>query len=542
MERKSIAIAVILILSLGFAGCGTDPDTPVEDDSFVVIEPGANIAGGEDGTPASSTPGAPLPSAPTPAPDTPDTNAGYGATEPLFNEHYSIPIGQNIYRPALKWVVDRDGATIPEDRQFDVLYDVLTGEPQCLTIMKTEAAGKNEYGGIMTRENSALFDLDGNLLYDWGEYTYIGGFGDYIIRQHSPLITYDETQASYYESGLWDFKTGQTMAPDAGSVEKLSDSEVLLLDIESRPLGTMSASGEKRAGFPAPVQYASAMAWNGYIIASSKPFTMHDYEGLYRRYLLTPGFEPIFECQRLSGSPAGNVLFYTEETDLIEKRSGIITTDGHELYRMPQGRSVFYYDEELIITNTNSNPVKYTIVRLSDGEIIYDGISAIAYDYDYVERGLFEQILVYKDGFLRLIGRDGTEISGLKAPMVKFVQAFGAGFYAATMETDTYMVLDADLNEIIAPGTYYFIKEAKRQVGERYYYYNVFVGERAGAGRGRYTDLIGADGSVLAAGLNDAFGVGYDRIAVRKGFQAGLMDWGGNWIVRQPIFSILDDD
>lgn len=49
-------------------------------------------------------------------------------------------------------------------------------------------------------------------------------------------------------------------------------------------------------------------------------------------------------------------------------------------------------------------------------------------------------------------------------------------------------------------------------------------------------------GNLLIEGLNEIYQVGPDRIAARKGFDIGLMDWHGNWIVKRSIFSVILDD
>jgi hypothetical protein len=76
---------------------------------------------------------------------------------------------------------------VPEDEQFEVLYNALTGEPQCLVLTEIKLMGRedDEHGSAIGQDFSALYDLDGNLLYDWDAYVYRAGFGDCIIRQKS---------------------------------------------------------------------------------------------------------------------------------------------------------------------------------------------------------------------------------------------------------------------------------------------------------------------------------------------------------------------
>ena len=47
---------------------------------------------------------------------------------------------------------------------------------------------------------------------------------------------------------------------------------------------------------------------------------------------------------------------------------------------------------------------------------------------------------------------------------------------------------------------------------------------------------------LTASTITDIYYVGPDRIALRRGFDAGLMDWDGNWIAKRRIFTGFGDD
>jgi len=42
--------------------------------------------------------------------------------------------------------------------------------------------------------------------------------------------------------------------------------------------------------------------------------------------------------------------------------------------------------------------------------------------------------------------------------------------------------------------------------------------------------------------ITTVYDVGPNRIALRRGFDVGLMDWNGNWIVKRRIFTGFGDD
>jgi hypothetical protein len=132
--------------------------------------------------------------------DRPGEQGNDTITSPSPFERYSISMNFGMTWDQSYWVVDRDGATVPEEKQFTVLHDVLTGEPQCLVRTKYEKVGVYEYGGIMSAEFSAVFDLEGNLIIDWDEYNYFNGFGDFIIRQQS-WRSFEEAMQGHMEDG-----------------------------------------------------------------------------------------------------------------------------------------------------------------------------------------------------------------------------------------------------------------------------------------------------------------------------------------------------
>lgn len=60
-------------------------------------------------------------------------------------------------------------------------------------------------------------------------------------------------------------------------------------------------------------------------------------------------------------------------------------------------------------------------------------------------------------------------------------------------------------------------------------------------GGAHLTDLLAADGSVLVDGISQYHAVTDGLIYCQRGFERGLMDFDGNWIYQESVFTGLDD-
>ena len=471
------------------------------------------------------------------------------STAGFTDEQYSIRLNVFDWNSSKYWVVDRNGKTIPEDKQFTVLYDILTGEPQCLVKTRYEETGRDEYGYVQTNEYSALFDLAGKLICDWDSYYYHSGFGDYLVR-FSANIPPDDWTGYMGRYDLWNFKTGESFGRDVSTIRRLANGIVLLLDDTSRPLGTVDGSGNIISGFPLPEQYAYAWPWNGYVFASTHSYYTDNL--LPERYfLLTPDFKQILSYDLLDTRSNDEVLKFADGVGTNKIRSGIVTTKGEEIYYVPDYKLVQYFDKDIVVTRTKeyttyTDPERYRIERISDGAVLIEDVQRFSYDYSY-EKIEIEKVLAYRDGYLYAIDKKTGDIKQKEMQGVSYIETFSTGMFLVSIMTEDYsfseMLINGDLQEITSQGQYLNLRQSIRWKGETLENYNVIVAEKYDQKRNvYYRDLLDMEGNLILQGLNDVFGVGPDRIAVRKGFSVGLMDWDGNWIVKRSIFSELQND
>ena len=477
-----------------------------------------------------------------------------GATNPedengldTLDEYYYIQKNENTWYIVDYWVVDRDGNTIPKDEQFTVLYDNLTNEPQCLILTKDVPDGKDEYENPISRTFSALYYLDGTLLYDWEECRYMAGFGDFLIRQTGQY--YNQESSDGMKFVLWNFKTREPVMENVYWVESITDNAALLSDDYSKPICVMNRSGDIISDFPLPEQYLHASAWNGYIIGSSG-----SSEGMVEQHhLLTEDFEPLLSYPSLQTSFAGKVLYYEDEVEENERMREIINVAGEKLYRIPQGESIEYFDENIVITyvdnsTTYSEPSNayHRIVDLKTGAVLSEGEGQVVYSYSTENEKGKEFFLIVKNNSIQVMNKNGWMSEEKEIHDVLSGEILDNGFVQITIHSDddsySNMLLDSELNEIIPMGVYDYIRQVIKWSGAKDYYGDAFICHKYKRGTNlRTVDLIDLEGNVLVGGLNEIYDSGPNRLAVRKGFEIGLMDWHGNWIVKQSIFSGLQD-
>lgn len=57
----------------------------------------------------------------------------------------------------------------------------------------------------------------------------------------------------------------------------------------------------------------------------------------------------------------------------------------------------------------------------------------------------------------------------------------------------------------------------------------------------RLSDLLDVDGSIMIEGINEHWSITDGYIVCRKGFEQGLMDFNGNWVYKESLFTELED-
>ncbi|MEG2039421.1 MAG: hypothetical protein RRZ73_06810 [Oscillospiraceae bacterium] len=478
----------------------------------------------------------------------------------ISQEQYRITVNWSPTSTATakEWVFDRNGNEIPTEKQFQVLYDMESGKPQCKILTKMEDTGKDdEYGNPVVRHLSALYDMDGNLLYDWQETDYDAAFGDFVIRRDNRGMAVEaEMLPPDFKTCLWNFKTGETKIDKVANVRSLKDEsgDFFADDKFGAPLGIIDKSANVVSGFPVKGNYMYADSiGGGYFIATEQtPNGEHTAD-----VLLNKNFEPLLSKYSINGQFFGIVGDYIICRDNTGKgvNSAPVT-----VMNLPQLETVFntkenerlsYFDGELAIIqssdpNDENAPMLQRLQKI-DGTILLEDYHALDKASKYDDPNKSQQFMGVKDGTAQLIDREGKIIKAVEVPSNEaYMRTLGSDMYvvhiASTQDlpTDKAALLDKDFNIIIPFGTYRDIRELTQWGIGKNIYYPIVIGGKDYNGITRY-DLLDIKGKVLVEDITEISNAGDNRIAVIKGYNAGLMDWNGNWIVKKSIFQDFGD-
>ena len=447
-------------------------------------------------------------------------------------------------------VMNAAGELLPEEEEFSTTEDILTRTPLLRTAGRMEDTGEeDEYGNPVARTLSALYDLDGNLLWDFEEVRYANAFGDFIIRQDTrPMMAEPSELGEDYETALWNYKTGEVVLDGVYSAQRMDDSSVLLLDSAGGPLGVVDARGSVLSGFPPPAQYHYGRAWNGHILAyTTNPNEISD-KGDFREGLFTADLELIAErgsFNELFIGLRGDYLIYTERESGEE---GIMDADGNTLYVVEAGSSIEYYDGERIILQTGEwqseeNPTRYRL-QDKDGAVLAEDYEALAAGGYFDDDNPADSFIGLSGGIARLLDRDGKVLAERELPDANGIQGQGEGLYTYSAESDGGFcegLLGPDLEVLVPAGRYSSVSRLSSwNYGDTvlydYFQCGYFVNNVY------RTDIIDTNGQMKIESLSYMGTYDRDRLTAVRGFSVGLMDWDGNWIKEHPIFNQLMDD
>ena len=521
---RMISVAAALILPLA-AGCGLQSDAPDSFGQDVSVEENAEVE-----TPRPAVDGERL---------------------------YSIPLGE-AWVSDKSWIVDSDGNEVRRDDvpEYIELTDLATGEPRYQYLRRYEDTGRrDEWGNPAVRTFCSLYDMEGNQLIDWEEKDYLSAFGEYIIRQDQRDMMMEMSELPEdYRTALFHVPTGTEQYEGVFTVVKLNEGAFLLCDGWRTPQGVVNAAGEALSGFPPPKTYYSAYAWNGYFTAS----LVHPYEQRKNEmeYIMDRNFREIFAAQWMSGvygNLKGDYLAYRNggEYGIFHPEDGILfTTDG---------ASIEYYDGELAVVQTGSfrsenDPINASLVTV-EGKEIAGGFSWLVPAQTHYDEEPAGKFLGITDGKAVMIDRAGSELASVELPGARSLNVLGEDLYTYYVEDDDRYgdgLLGPNLEVMIPAGRYTsfeivsdyktdysewgvnmenFLLQASKELGTDEPGHSIYR-----------TDILDHAGKVIVDNITAVYDVGPGRIALRRGFDVGLMDWNGNWIVKRRIFTGFGDD
>ena len=488
-----------------------------------------------------------------------EENDGGEAARPAADGEriYSIPLGE-AWVSDKSWIVDSNGHEVREDGipEYVELTDLATGESRYQYLRRYEDTGKrDEWGNPEVRTFCSLYDMEGNQLTDWEEKDYQPAFGEYIIRQDQRGMMMEVSELPKdYHTALYHVPTGAERYEGVFAIVKLDHNAFLLCDGWRTPQGVVDAAGEALSGFPPPKTYYSAYAWNSYFTAS----LVHPYEQRKSEmeYIMDRSFREIFAAQWMSGvygNLKGDYLAYRNEGKygIFHPEDGILfTTDG---------ASIEYYDGELAVVQTGSfrsenDPINASLVTV-EGRELAGGFSWLVPAQTYYDEEPAGKFLGIISGKVVMIDRTGIELASVELPGARSLNVLGEGLYTYYIEEDDRYgdgLLGPDLEVIIPAGRYTsfeVISDYKTDYSE--WGVNMEnsllrVSKELGTNEPGHSiyrmDILDHTGRIIVDNITTVYDVGPNRIALRRGFDVGLMDWNGNWIVKRRIFTGFGDD
>jgi len=471
---------------------------------------------------------------------------------------YRIPLGGN-WDSAAFWVIDRDGNEAADDsalgyREYE-LTDLATGEPAFQVRERQEVDRADEFPKTLTWRS--LWDLDGNMLIDWEIMDYRQAFGEFIVRTQSwEAFLLAGGDFDNLPTALYHVPTGREMFAGAFFAGRLDNGNFLLSDQWGAALGIVDESGVVAAGFPMETPYHGVSAWNNYIIANSRnPREEWREEEIITGFILDVGFNELFTAEWI------NPFFGGLRGDYLAFRAGDengIWAPGEGVIFSVTGAAIEYFDGELAIVQTGEFrgevPLNATLVTREHEELA-GGFSWLMPDGNFMNSDPAERFIGILDGKAVIIDREGNiTASSEYIPNLRNIWILGTGLYTFGAEDGFVFgsgLLGPDLETLIPAGRYSYFGHAPGLWTEEQIEAAGGVLLTAGRDIGNpdrphrmisRIDVLDNNGNVVVDNVTSIFDVGPGRIALRRGFNIGLMDWSGNWVVSRAIFSNHLDD
>lgn len=475
------------------------------------------------------------------------TPAPYGETPSGqdASQTYSVYHLQSTYQ------FDRDGLLIPKEEQYTTITHTETGEPLYRVYTRQQDSGEDdEYGNPVVKNLSALYDAQGNLLYDWEEVYYAQGAGSLLLRHsYNPFSMYapaEPNEDAFFT--LWDPASGKEVLEDVSLLHRVTDGIYLALDSRGMMLGTVDTLGNKLHGFPAPIVSFYPIISGGYIIANDQnPYEWQDREFTY--YLFDDHLNLLFEGKNINMTYyglRGNFLLQGEK--VLELRS---LPELEILYTYPEDTiGLDYFDgERMILRNGSRGSWEYTFCD-AEGNPLSETYHAIRFD-DFPQSDTpVSRFLAQRSEEIFLLDRNGRVVSQTEIPGLQYVSVAGDGLYNYYIqgEANAYGgfsqlcgLLGPDLSVIISADTYHHIERAYSGSGDNLTPCDLLFCYKSINGMARY-DVTDLSGKLLISNLSQIGTVSENRLCAVCGFSIGLMDWQGNWISRYSVHDSLRQD
>lgn len=467
----------------------------------------------------------------------------------------TAPLSQDMkiqYRVSLindvPFVFDAEGNEIPEEKQMTVLYDKITGQPQCLMRKVLTDSGKDtEYGTPIATVKTYLYDMNETLIYEVVDKEFAEGFGDFLILQDpmGNVVSADSLPLDY-QSVLWNFKTKETVLDGVFNIQAMNEdnSRFLMTNYLDYLLGVTDKDAKVISGFPPPEGYYGSSPWNGMIISSNLPAYLDGEHEENKDTLLTEQLEPVFSASSI------NSVYYGLLNDSLmvtqEDTKYLLDKDLKLCCSLPESVHINYFDGELFIRGflpKDKTEETTTYLENTNGTKVSAGYDWIEPMQSFQDNEAAQKFLAGKGDRLEILNRKGQTIAQNEIPELEGARFFSDNKITCYIKDNSTALLNNKLEVLIEPGKYMWIDRMGEWQGGKRIDYDLLKCSYFVSGEEilRY-DILDFSLNPIIKGVTSIGTVGPDRIAVIRGFSAGLIDWKGNWIVKKSIFNKLNDD
>lgn len=435
---------------------------------------------------------------------------------------YSLQIGAGQY-----WTVNRDGMTISKTDQICPITDIVHGTVSYLAAYHSWLTEDiNDYGSRVVQINGRLMSAEGQPMEAFSAVSYgRTSFGDLIIRRDAPLALVTDLSGPEMEGTVVRMTDGKEVISGIYELRRITDQQALLIDGRYHPKGVISTDGTLLQTFKT----------QGVLIDFDETWAILTDSSYDRYRLVNAQGQTVYESQsiRRSSFPAETSLFVSWEGS----EEILLDEQGRELLR---GNRISYADSERAIVRTvlddNYENFEVSLVRL-DGTVLADG-------YQYIEALLDGNpenpiFAALKENQIEILDGSGGVVRSLELDEVDYITRLGGGLFTYTQKINggyTSGLMDRELNILIAPGTYSGLSLQTQYIRSQLFYYPFIIGYK----EINYTyrmDVYNLEGERIAENVSLIGDAGPDRMMIKKGFQIGLIDSQGNWLVQKSVFT-----
>jgi len=527
--RKQIAA---LLLAASLCGCAAQP---------------AQSPSGAAGTQsafAASSPEVAAPSAPVSG-----EPSAEGETAPEFNGIYRI-YGDFRYGERGNYYLDGDGSLRDSGYSYETLCDLLTGEPAYYLRQRLVPTGeRTDWGEPVAVAEQSLYALDGTMLVEWRPYNYGYCLDGLVTRTAVEAWTTGVTSLEEADAALFDPVTGEVRRKDVASLERVDDNTVAAYDIFGWMLGTLDKSGDAVAGFPMSVEIGGATAGCGYLMTRA-PDTAWDGSNI--PWLVLDRNLAVVDtvvCNYLSGGMEeyhGPYAMITYADDVcgvydLERREEILSTD--------LGR-IDYFDGERMILTLRSDGRWARALCDTDFNTLAGPYPSLWPCKEEKGNAPAEAFVAQEGDRVVKLDRDGREVAAVAAENLEYITAWNCGGVTYTTrkqdEDGDYsycvMILDENFNPAVPENVYTGVYQLSVQRGSRYAPIPVWVANRPLPNGRNVIDLLRADGTPIMTSLAAIGNASEEKIAVVRGSKVGLIDYEGNWLAQNTVYTMNMED